>query len=224
MPLKRTTTTTTAPMTNAAIKQLIAQGVANALAELEANRTSRNGDDSHNSRTSSKRIERAARGTVSHEVAYGMTWKELKKMMTDKYCPRGEIKKPEIKLWNLKVKVEKYVGGLPDMIQGSVMASKPKTLQDAIEAYSAGFSEKKEYVGTLPLCNKFKFHHNGPCTRTLTCYECGNQGYCRSDYPELKNQNHGNQAKVKEAHGMVYALGGGETDQDLDDMEDDINA
>ncbi|GJV49892.1 putative reverse transcriptase domain-containing protein [Tanacetum coccineum] len=29
--------------------------------------------------------------------------------------------------------VEKYVGGLPNMIQGSVMASKPKTMQDAIE-------------------------------------------------------------------------------------------
>ncbi|GJR00500.1 reverse transcriptase domain-containing protein [Tanacetum coccineum] len=42
--------------------------------------------------------------TVSHEVAYGMTWKALKKMMTDKYCPRGKIKKLEIELWNLKVK------------------------------------------------------------------------------------------------------------------------
>ncbi|GKF72196.1 hypothetical protein Tco_0208310 [Tanacetum coccineum] len=29
--------------------------------------------------------------------------------------------------------VEKYVGGLPDMIQGSVMTSKPKIIQDAIE-------------------------------------------------------------------------------------------
>ncbi|GKB71420.1 hypothetical protein Tco_0932832 [Tanacetum coccineum] len=29
--------------------------------------------------------------------------------------------------------VEKYVGGLSDMIQGSVMVSKPKTMQDAIE-------------------------------------------------------------------------------------------
>nr|GEV49315.1 putative reverse transcriptase domain-containing protein [Tanacetum cinerariifolium] len=42
--------------------------------------------------------------TVSHEVAYEMTWKILKKMMTDKYCPRGKIKKLEIELWNLKVK------------------------------------------------------------------------------------------------------------------------
>ncbi|GKA35578.1 hypothetical protein Tco_0722069 [Tanacetum coccineum] len=29
--------------------------------------------------------------------------------------------------------VEKYVGGLPDTIHGSVMATKPKTMQDAIE-------------------------------------------------------------------------------------------
>ncbi|GKG36827.1 hypothetical protein Tco_0447000, partial [Tanacetum coccineum] len=74
-------------------------------------------------------------------------------MMTAKYCPRGEIKKLEIELWNMKVKgtdvlsydqlmdqkirrsdkVEKYVGGLLDVIQGSVMDSKPKTMQDAIE-------------------------------------------------------------------------------------------
>ncbi|GJW00388.1 hypothetical protein Tco_1555639 [Tanacetum coccineum] len=30
-------------------------------------------------------------------------------------------------------KIEKYIGGLPDMILGSVKASKPKTMQEAIE-------------------------------------------------------------------------------------------
>ncbi|GJY87699.1 hypothetical protein Tco_0502327 [Tanacetum coccineum] len=30
-------------------------------------------------------------------------------------------------------KIEKYVGGLPDMIHGSVVESKPKTMQDAVE-------------------------------------------------------------------------------------------
>nr|GEV07256.1 putative reverse transcriptase domain-containing protein [Tanacetum cinerariifolium] len=35
--------------------------------------------------------------------AYSMTWEVLKKKMTDKYCPRGKIKKLEIELWNLKV-------------------------------------------------------------------------------------------------------------------------
>ncbi|GJV49220.1 hypothetical protein Tco_1439432 [Tanacetum coccineum] len=129
--------------------------------------------------------------------------------MTNKYCLRGEIKKLEVKLWNLKVKdkIERYVGGLPDMINESVVASKPKIMQEAIEmatelmenkirtfaerqtknkwkqddnnnqaqqqppkkqgvaiAYTAGFSERKEYAGTLPLCNKYKFHHNDQCT------------------------------------------------------------
>ncbi|GJW69214.1 hypothetical protein Tco_0123638 [Tanacetum coccineum] len=63
--------------------------------------------------------------------------------MTDKYCPRSEIKKLKVEMWNLKVKgtdvigynqhfqelallcvrmypevsdkIERYVGGLPDM-------------------------------------------------------------------------------------------------------------
>ncbi|GKD41660.1 RNA-directed DNA polymerase, eukaryota [Tanacetum coccineum] len=231
---------------------------------------------------------------VGHDVAYAMTWTDLRKKMTDKYYPRNEMKKLEAELWNLKVKgtdVERYVGGLPDMIHGSVVASKPKTMQEAtematelmdkkistfaerqaenkrkldnnhqaqqqlpkrqnvVQAYAAGTGERKEYAGTLPLCNKCKFHHNGPCTvkcanckrvghltrdcwssaatnnqRTLTCYECGNQGHYKSDCPELKNRNHGNQAEGTGTHGMVLALGGGETDQDPNNIEDEIEA
>nr|GFB78439.1 hypothetical protein [Tanacetum cinerariifolium] len=67
--------------------------------------------------------------TIGHEAAYGMTWKTLIKMMTEKYCPQNEIRKLEMELWDLK----KYVGGLPDMIHGSVVASKPKTMQEAIK-------------------------------------------------------------------------------------------
>ncbi|GKE08940.1 putative reverse transcriptase domain-containing protein [Tanacetum coccineum] len=84
--------------------------------------------------------------TIGHVVAYAMTWTNLKKKMTDKYYPRGEIKKLEVVLWNLKVKesdmIEKYVRGLPDMIHGSVMASKPKTMQDAIE-FTTELMDKK---------------------------------------------------------------------------------
>ncbi|GJV78622.1 reverse transcriptase domain-containing protein [Tanacetum coccineum] len=42
--------------------------------------------------------------TVGHDAAYGMTWKTLKKMMTDKYFLKSELKKLEIEIWNLKVK------------------------------------------------------------------------------------------------------------------------
>ncbi|GJR32451.1 putative reverse transcriptase domain-containing protein [Tanacetum coccineum] len=59
---------------------------------------------------------------VRHDVAYAMPCKTLKKMMTDKYCPRGEIKKLETEMMFLEESdvVEKYVGGLPDMIHRSV--------------------------------------------------------------------------------------------------------
>nr|GEV44602.1 putative reverse transcriptase domain-containing protein [Tanacetum cinerariifolium] len=40
--------------------------------------------------------------TTTPEAAHAMPWRTLKKMMTDKYCPRGEIKKLEFKMWNLK--------------------------------------------------------------------------------------------------------------------------
>ena len=42
--------------------------------------------------------------TTTPEAAHAMPWASLKKMMTDKYCPRGEIKKIEAEMWNLKVK------------------------------------------------------------------------------------------------------------------------
>nr|GEY58845.1 hypothetical protein [Tanacetum cinerariifolium] len=41
---------------------------------------------------------------VGQDVAYAMPWAALKRMITNKYCPRGEIQKLESEYWNLKVK------------------------------------------------------------------------------------------------------------------------
>ncbi|GKD06133.1 hypothetical protein Tco_1181107, partial [Tanacetum coccineum] len=69
--------------------------------------------------------------TVGHDVAYAMTWIDLKKKMIDKYCPRGEIKKLEAELMfpEESDKIERYVDGLSDMIHESVVASRPKTMK-----------------------------------------------------------------------------------------------
>ncbi|GJV46359.1 putative reverse transcriptase domain-containing protein [Tanacetum coccineum] len=107
----------------------------------------------------------------------------------------------------------------------------------------AGNNEVKKYEGTLPLCNKCKLHHEGPCTvrcvkchrvghlarncritnpttptqrgqivnqKVVTCFECGAQGHYRNDCPKIKNQNRGNKARVPDASGRAYALGGGD--------------
>ncbi|GJX35261.1 reverse transcriptase domain-containing protein [Tanacetum coccineum] len=125
--------------------ETIDQGIVAALAARDAYRNM-NGEDSHNPGTGVRRMEQVTRAltwcnshvrTVGHDVTYAMTWADLNKKMTDEYCPRNKMKKLEAELWNLKVKesdkIERYVGGLPDMIYGSVALSKPKTTQEAIK-------------------------------------------------------------------------------------------
>ncbi|GKA61495.1 hypothetical protein Tco_0760902 [Tanacetum coccineum] len=242
-PKKRTTrsipatTTTTLPVTNAQLKALIDQGVADALAARDADR-SMNGNDSHNSGTGVRRNERVVREytypdfmkcqplnfkgmegvvkltqwfekmeTVFSIRTYSVENKiKPKKKMTEKYCPMGKIKKLEVKLWNLKTRPK----GSKDDNNNEAQQQPPKKQGVAI-AYTVGPGERKEYAGTLPLCNKCKFHHNGQCT-------------VKSDCPKLKNQNHRNQAGGTRARGMVHALGGGEINQDLNNMEGDIIA
>ncbi|GKF82540.1 hypothetical protein Tco_0244196 [Tanacetum coccineum] len=105
-------TTTTTTITNAQLQAMIDQGVTAALAARDANRST-NGDDSHVSGIGVRRTEHVAREctypdfmkcqplnfknmetmTVGHDVVYAMTWTDLKKKMTDKYCSRGKIKK-----------------------------------------------------------------------------------------------------------------------------------
>nr|GEW25751.1 reverse transcriptase domain-containing protein [Tanacetum cinerariifolium] len=71
---------------------------------------------------------------LGHEAAYVMTQATLKKKLTDKYCPKGEIKKFEIELWNLRVKGnDVYINRLPDNIHRNVMSARPKTLDETIE-------------------------------------------------------------------------------------------
>nr|GEV69527.1 hypothetical protein [Tanacetum cinerariifolium] len=49
---------------------------------------------------------------------------------------------------------------------------------------------------------------------TITCYECGKHRHFKSECLKLKNQNHGNQVRNKEAQERAYALRGGEANQD----------
>ncbi|GKF86679.1 reverse transcriptase domain-containing protein [Tanacetum coccineum] len=107
--------------------------------------------------------------------------------MTDKYCPRNEIKKLEAELWNLKVKgtdvigynqrfqelallcvrmfpeesdkIERYVGGLPDMIHGNIIASKPKTMQEAVEMATKLMDTKVITIDERQAENKRKFEN-----------------------------------------------------------------
>ncbi|GJY10332.1 putative reverse transcriptase domain-containing protein [Tanacetum coccineum] len=226
-----TTTPTTTSVTNAQLKSMIDQGVIDALAARDANR-SMNGDDSHNSGTGVRRTKRTAREfknqvkfatctlhsvsltwwnthvkTVGHDSAYGMPWMFPKE----------------------SDKIERYVGGLPDMIHGSVVASKPKTMQDAVEIATELMDKKIRTfvelrrshmeVPNLSVLNATitVMVHVLPnaTSQKPTCYECGAQGYFKRECPKLKNNNQGNPVGNENALARAYAVGNAGTNPNV---------
>ncbi|GJY61505.1 reverse transcriptase domain-containing protein [Tanacetum coccineum] len=97
---------------------------------------------------------------IGIDQANKITWTELKRLLTNKYCPRTKVRKMEDELYNLTLKVndlkpyvrrfqelavlcpkmvpntkkllEAFIRGLPRSIKGNVTASKPQTLEEAI--------------------------------------------------------------------------------------------
>ncbi|KAI3815663.1 hypothetical protein L1987_15341 [Smallanthus sonchifolius] len=100
----------------------------------------------------------------------------VKRLMTEEFCPRNEVKKLEAEFWDLAQDsgeslayttrfhelsllvphmvtplsrcIEKYIGGLPRQIQDTVLGRNPATLEDAIRL-SATLTDIHVKAGTL---------------------------------------------------------------------------
>ncbi|KAI3826071.1 hypothetical protein L1987_00113 [Smallanthus sonchifolius] len=99
-----------------------------------------------------------------YDVAMALPWDEVKRLMTEEFCPRNEVKKLEAEFWDLAQDsgenlayttrfhelsllvphmvtplsrcIEKYIGGLPRQIQDTVLGRNPATLENAIRLSS----------------------------------------------------------------------------------------
>nr|GEV76175.1 reverse transcriptase domain-containing protein [Tanacetum cinerariifolium] len=209
-PIRRTTraspatTTTTTPVTNAQLKALIDQGVANVLAVRDTDR-SWNDDDSHNSGTGSRRTERTA-----HECTYtdflkcqpmnfkGTEGVELALMYRRMFLAESD-------------KIEKYVRDrtfvehqtgnkrkFEDTSRNNQNQQQQKKRQNTSRAYTAGSGKKKPYEGSKPLCSKCNYQYDGTCV--LKCHKCNRVGHIAS-----RNGN---------ALAKVYAVGHAGTNPD----------
>ncbi|GJW30904.1 putative reverse transcriptase domain-containing protein [Tanacetum coccineum] len=150
--------------------------------------------------------------------------------MSDKYCPRGEIKKLEAEMWNLKVKgtnvvsynqrfqelalmcarmfpeesdkIEKYVGGLPNMIHESGLVR--RNLMKDLNLCAQNVTITKT-VNVL---------QNATSATELAIWLVTVGGHFKMDCPNLKNNNLGNQGRNGNAPAKVYAVGRAGTNPD----------
>nr|GEU47461.1 hypothetical protein [Tanacetum cinerariifolium] len=125
-----TTNTTTTTVIDAQLKALIEQGVNVTLAARDVDRNT-NGNDSHVSRTGMEGVVELTQWFEKMEIVFRISNCSLENQIKFSTCSllgSALTMSPEE-----SDKIERYVGGLPDMIHGSVVASKPKTMQEAIE-------------------------------------------------------------------------------------------
>nr|GEY63154.1 reverse transcriptase domain-containing protein [Tanacetum cinerariifolium] len=133
--------------------------------------------------------------TIGPNAAYAMTWVDMKKKMTDKYCPRG-----------------------------SVVASRPKTMQDAIEMTNELIDKRNNNWAERQAKNKRKvddtFRSNqiqqqqNKRQNTGRAYTAGSGEKKLKDCPKFKNNNRGTQGGNATAPAKVYAVGRAGTNPD----------
>nr|GEU53340.1 putative reverse transcriptase domain-containing protein [Tanacetum cinerariifolium] len=145
------------------------------------------------------------------DQANKITWTELKRLLTNKYCPRTEVRKIEEELYNLIVKgndlktyirrfqelavlcpnmmpnteklLEVFIGGLPRSIKGNVTTSKPQTLEEAINITQRLMDQITKHTPVQVSSNhKRKFNDR----RTFN----NNNNYCNNNNYHNTNTNY----------------------------------
>nr|GEW13821.1 retrovirus-related Pol polyprotein from transposon TNT 1-94 [Tanacetum cinerariifolium] len=239
----RTMNNTRSRMTHTAIEEMINRHIVKALEAHEANRNIRLGNDNNeggNGNDDGNRIGGGNRNGNHNEndrdarlVIGECTYQDFMKCQPlnfkgtkgvfglIRWFENMEITKMVLKEED---RVEKFIGGLPDNIQGHVIVADAVCMannlmdqklngyvmknaknkrrlqinqrdnrgqqppfkrhnvggQNVARSYTAGNNERRVYNGSFPLCNKCKFHHEGPYT--VRCGKCNKVGHLTRDF------------------------------------------
>nr|GEY22485.1 reverse transcriptase domain-containing protein [Tanacetum cinerariifolium] len=176
-------------VTNAQLQVMIDQGVTATLAARDALRST-NGDDNHNSGTGVRRTERATRECTytdflkcqplpfkgTEGVASLSQWCERMQFVfhISNCAAENQVKFATCTLhsvaltwWNTHVQTVGHEAtyGLPDMIHESVVASKPKTMQEAIKIATELMDKKIRTFAECETASKRKFKNTSRNTQ-----------------------------------------------------------
>ncbi|GJS07202.1 reverse transcriptase domain-containing protein [Tanacetum coccineum] len=145
-------------------------------------------------------------------VLYALYGVEADETDDEVYCPGNEIKDGKLSCWNLSVKNNDIA---------ITLTRSRETHHDCAPNLVPRRKMGWEIHCLLPLATS-GYHPATPTQRgqmvnqrVVTCFECGAQGHYRKDCPKIKNQNRGDKARVPDARGRAYALGGDKEEHDV---------
>nr|GEY61693.1 reverse transcriptase domain-containing protein [Tanacetum cinerariifolium] len=141
------------------------------------------------------------------EQANRITWTELKRLLTHKYCPRTEIKKMEDEFYNLSVKgndLKTYVRRFQEL---AVLCPNMVPNNEKLMEVFIGGLPRRPCTIRCRVCNKVGYltkncKNKGPATGSnlqpvsVICHACGEKGHYRSQCSKT-NIN---------ANGRIYLL------------------
>ncbi|GJY82665.1 hypothetical protein Tco_0496041 [Tanacetum coccineum] len=131
--------------------------------------------------------------TTTPEAAHAMPWRTLKKIMTDKYCPRGEIKKLEFEIHELmdkkiKLGLKRQADNKRKSVDTAANNQNQQTKQE--DKTLEELMRRKMVLGIL---------YGGPKPLCQMAFQEG--------LPKIEKQNNGvKTAGNAQAHGKVFAV------------------
>ncbi|GKB83511.1 putative reverse transcriptase domain-containing protein [Tanacetum coccineum] len=142
--------------------------------------------------------------TMGLEAANQIGWTEMKRIMTEEFCPIEEVQRMEHELWNLKVKefdITAYTKRFHEL--GTVIGSKPISLNEAVRMAHALMEQKSQArIERIAEGNKRKWESS----------QGGNNGENGTHNVELLSEEKGS-TRVEEARGRAYVIRDAEKQQ-----------
>ncbi|GKA02770.1 putative reverse transcriptase domain-containing protein [Tanacetum coccineum] len=145
--------------------------------------------------------------------AYAMTWEVLKKKITDKYCPQGEIKKLESSTQRPLDETIELANDLMDQKLRTYAERQSDNKRKADDSSRNNHGHQQQpFKRQMALCSEYYMEYgntnvantqkgNGAAPKGNGCFECGAPGHFKRDCPKLKNKDRGN----GNAQGWVFA-------------------
>ncbi|GJY36034.1 putative reverse transcriptase domain-containing protein [Tanacetum coccineum] len=149
------------------------------------------------------------------DAANGTPWAEVRKWMTEEFCPRSVLQRLEQELYNLKLKgtdIDGYTNRFHELALLCPRMVEPEQLmgqiiQDKTDEFHEG--EKRKGKGD----RGGRGHKTAACRcldkKDVTCFNCNEKGHLKRDCPTLKKNGQGGNNR-----GAVYKLGAVDAQQD----------